>query len=249
MTTDQRVRASLPEELFRDLQKALEQDSLASTRALKMVLQAAKEGVSCQVAGILTPADEHNLRFFQATDERFLSDSIPAVPIASSIAGFVFLSGQLIALGSARESTMYYAAVDEKSGFVTAEYLAVPIISEGAAVGVLTTANRSGPGDQGPFAKSEIELVALYADLCALLLSYENGLREQIAAASAKIRQLLESGGARQAGQTAAPSWERGSDQLRASVNAVLRELAPGDLELVHDLAARLAETSSVDKT
>jgi GAF domain-containing protein len=249
MTKDQRVRAGLPEGLSRRLQDALEQGSSASKGLLRLVLDAAKESLSGQAAVVLTPVNDHNLQFFQATDERFLADDFPKVPIASSIAGFVYLSGQTIALDNARESSRHYAEVDEKSGFVTVEYLAVPIVQEDSVLGVLTVANR-GAG-QGPFSLNEIDLAALYADLCALLLMYEGSLGQQIAATREELRHLFfeaQGGATPGAGPTAPPGWERATEQLRARLNLALRELPHSDLELIYDLAARLTQTSAANK-
>jgi GAF domain-containing protein len=248
MTTELNVGSSLPEGLSRSLREALQQDLSASKRILRMVLDAAKERVSCQAAVILTPADDHNLCFFAATDDRFLTEAIPLVPIDSSIAGFVYLSGQAIALDSARKSSMYFAAIDERTGFVTAEYLAVPIIHEGETTGVFTAANRSGAGDQGPFTQSEIDLAGQFADLAALLLTYESGLEQQVSEASGQIQQLFsEPGAGPTLGRVSAMSGERRTNQLRARLNLVLRDLPLADLELLHDLAARLGETSAAD--
>ena len=139
MNGDQR----LPQELLSELKSALESGLTESRKALQLLLEFANKELKGEVTTVLTPADDDSLLFFASTDEKFTQGDFPTVPIGSSIAGFVFLSGQSMGLDDAQQSSRFYAEIDERSGFHTKEYLATPIVHGTHVLGVLTIANRS----------------------------------------------------------------------------------------------------------
>ena len=244
MTAVRSARPTLPDDLARRLQDALDDRVSPARSGLRLLLGALREDLSGQVAVILAPADDDHLKFVEATDEAFLSADLPTVPVAASIAGFVFLSGQSMALDNARKSTRHYSQIDDRSGFVTQEYLAVPIVHDGEVIGVLTVANRSRPLEKPLFSAQEIQLAAHYADVCALLLSCETQIGRQIAETGEDLRRWF-SGGRNGRTEDAPGGPEHGIDGLRAQLHSAMRDLTAADLELVYDLTTRLSQPAS----
>lgn len=250
MDPDQHATGDLPEDMLGKMCAALEAGFSESKRALKLLLEHANKSLGGQAAAVLTPVDNDHLRFYEATDENFLSDDFPTVPIGASIAGYVFLSAQTVALDNAKESAKYYAEIDARSGFNTKEYLATPIIRGDVVIGVLTIANRSAQLEQPLFSGRELQLAERYADLCGLILEHVGQIREQTTATANALRASFSSVPDEEptgAGQRMPLDDERNTGELRAQVNAVLGGLSCNDLELVRDLVERLADRNSVE--
>ena len=239
------ARPKLPDDLAQRLQRALDDRVSPARSGLRLLLGALKEDLFGQAAVILAPGDADHLTFIEATDAAFLAGDLPDVPVATSIAGFVFLSGQSMALDNARKSARHYSEIDERSGFVTQEYLAVPIVQEGEVIGVLTVANRSQPLDEPLFSAQEIQLAAQYADICAPLLTCETNIGRQIAETGEDLRRWFSgTRNGREHGDASGGS-EHGLEVLRAQLHSATRDLTAADLELVFDLTTRLAQSAS----
>lgn len=235
----------LPEDLHERLQLALGLGLAESRKALRLLLESVNGDLKGQVASILTPVDADSLRFFESTSDVFRAEDFPVVPITSSIAGFVFLSGQSMGLDNAQQSSRFYAEIDERSGFHTKEYLATPVTLGKNVLGVLTVANRNEPLDNPLFTRAELLLADRYARLCGLVLDHEGHLRRHTAAMSAALDAFFAGDGD---GRSPASDRFFGSGgqarvgDLRAQVKDALDLLAERDLELVRDLAERLSD-------
>lgn len=240
---------SLPPELLDGLHEAIALGLAGPGKALSLLLQSANQDLRGQVTALLTPVDDDRLQFFQSTDESFVAEDFPAVPIGSSIAGFVFLSGQSMALDDAQQSSRFYAEIDERSGFTTKEYLATPVILGTSILGVLTIANRSETVENPMFSSDELRLADRYAHLCAQLLDHDNQVRRLAKAASNSVAGIFagfeatNNGAANQFGG----DFSSQDGDLRAQISDALANLGPHDLELLRDLARRLGDLSSQD--
>lgn len=246
MDGDQR----LPQDLLEKLQHALESGLAESRKALRLLLEFANQDLRGQVASVLAPSGDDTLRFFESTDETFTAEDFPVVPIGSSIAGFVYLTGQSMGLDDAQQSSRFYAEIDERSGFHTKEYLAAPAVLGTNVLGVLTIANRSGNLDNPMFSGKELLLADKYAHMCALVLEHDNHIRRQSAATSSALREVFSHAADDRSSKSdagfASDSHSRASD-LRAQVKDALEDITESDLELVRDLAERLADLASRD--
>lgn len=237
----------LPQDLLEKLQHALGLGLAESRKSLRLLLESANGDLKGQVASILTPSGQDSLRFLESTDQTFTAENFPVVPIGSSIAGFVFLSGQSIGLDDAQQSSRFYAEIDEQSGFRTKEYLATPVVLGENVIGVLTVANRSEPLEKPMFSGRELQLADRYAGLCALVLDHDNRVRSQTAATSDALERILSPGNDGLPGSGPFFDLDRGSraSDLRAQAKDAMDFLDEDDLELVRDLAKRLADLSS----
>ena len=135
------------------------------------LLRVSASAISAEGASVLLPdGEEDNLRFAWAVGS--VSDSLVGmtIPSGKGIAGFVFSTGQPMAVSDAERETSFYAEVDRNTGFSTHTILATPLQFEGEVTGVLEYVNRRGSPPYEPFTPEEMDLAALYADAVASMV-------------------------------------------------------------------------------
>lgn len=141
--------------------------------ALGELLDNGRKIVNCAESGLLVPNGEGtHLRFLVSINSRPGIDKIVAdisVPCEGSVVGYVFNTGQLIAIANPDD---FYQEVDQKTGLKTNFYLVTPIESGGEVLGVMTFVNRPEDQPQEPFHPQEIEAGTRLADLAAATLKY-----------------------------------------------------------------------------
>lgn len=247
MTTAPQPDMNLPNDLSASLRRSLTTQALESKRALRGLLDNFNDQVKSQIAAILTKENDDRLTFLEATDEAFTKNDFPAVPIGASIAGFVFLSGQTIALDDAKSSERHYDQIDTQSGYVTHEYMAVPIVHDGATIGVLTAANRSDPLNRSMFSHSELRLAESYSDLCAVMLEHDRILRDQCEATEVALMFASDRSQSEVDDSAFSSGREQSTARQRAQIAAASKRLSEKDLQLLLDLAERLVDAPSYD--
>jgi signal transduction protein with GAF and PtsI domain len=99
------------------------------------------------------------------------------IPAGKGIAGFVFSSGQPMAVADAGEEQSFYAEVDKTTGFSTQMLLATPLRFDGDVIGVLEYVNRRGLPPYEPFSPNEMDQAAVYADAIASLIYAYNSAK------------------------------------------------------------------------
>ncbi len=128
------------------------------------LLQVTSRSLGAEGASVLLPEESGGLKFVWACGR--VSDSLVGVTVPSGkgIAGFVFTTGQPMAVSDAGLETSFYSEVDKNTGFSTHSILATPLSFEGDIIGVLEYVNREGDPPYEPFGAEEMDLAALYAD-------------------------------------------------------------------------------------
>jgi len=135
------------------------------------LLRVTSSSLGAEGASVLLPADEEgSLEFVWACGR--VSDSLigVTVPSGKGIAGFVFSTGQPMAVSDAERETSFYSEVDRNTGFSTHTVLATPLQFEGETTGVLEYVNRIGEPPFEPFSAEDMDLAALYADAVASMV-------------------------------------------------------------------------------
>ena len=92
------------------------------------------------------------------------------IPPGKGIAGFVFSSGQPMAVADTGKETAFYAEVDKEVGFNTEIVLATPLRVNNQIIGVLEYINRSGFPPYEPFTPEDMDQAAHFADAIATLV-------------------------------------------------------------------------------
>ena len=144
-------------------------------RSIDNLLRLAAAGVGSDEASVLVrDGNKGGLKFLVAIGE--VADKLMKVriPPGKGIAGFVFSSGQPMAVTDVAQEETFYAEVDRATGYSTQTILATPLRAGGEIVGVLEFVNRLGDPPYQPFSPDEMDKAAHYADAIATLVdAYE----------------------------------------------------------------------------
>lgn len=160
-------------------------------RSIENLLRLAAQSVGSDEASVLVrDGNEGGLRFLVAIGE--VADKLMTlrIPPGKGIAGFVFSSGQPMAVADVAQEETFYAEVDRAVGFSTQTILATPLRVEGEMVGVLEFVNREGDPPYKPFTPDEMDQAAHFADAIATLVdAHESaGLIETLFEHSTKMQ-------------------------------------------------------------
>ena len=156
-----------------DVANALTEPLTASIENLLTVT--ASEMKSEEASVLVRDGDEGDLRFLSAIGK--VADQLKnlRVPAGKGIAGFVFSSGQPMAVADAGGEASFYAEVDKQTGYSTQTILATPLRHNGEVIGVLEYINRIGEPPFEAFTPREMDKAALFAEAVASLVNaYES---------------------------------------------------------------------------
>jgi signal transduction protein with GAF and PtsI domain len=155
-----------------DVANALTEPLTASIENLLKVT--ASEMNSEEASVLVREGGEGDLRFLSAIGK--VADRLKnlRVPAGKGIAGFVFSSGQPMAVADVGEEESFYAEVDKQTGYSTQTILATPLRVNGEVIGVLEYVNRIGEPPFEAFTPNEMDKAALFAEaLASLVNAYE----------------------------------------------------------------------------
>lgn len=146
------------------------------TRSIECLLRVTAAELGSEEASVLVrDGNDGDLKFLSAVGkvaDHLLSMRIPA---GKGIAGFVFSSGQPMAIADVGEEESFYAEVDRQTGYSTQTILATPLRHDGDVIGVLEYVNRIGDPPYAPFTPDEMDRAARFADIVASLVhAYES---------------------------------------------------------------------------
>jgi GAF domain-containing protein len=168
------VAAGVFEEQLRDAIRAVDVANLLTSplkRSIVNLLHVAGDAMGSDEASVLVrDGNLGGLKFLAAIGE--VADKLMPVriPPGKGIAGFVFASGQPVAIADVAQEETFYAEVDRATGYSTQTILATPLSVEGETVGVLEFVNRLGEPPYQPFTPEEMDKAAHFADAIATLV-------------------------------------------------------------------------------
>lgn len=160
-------------EQFREVATHLQRPAEVLRQQLGDVIDRAVRAVGAAGGSVLVPEDDRrHLRFLVCRGPGADKILNMKVPLEGSIAGYVFSTGHMMAVGDLEDEQPpnYYAEISKQTGIATRTYLVVPILQGGRALGVATYINRDGPPPFRPFQPEEMELARQYALLEGALL-------------------------------------------------------------------------------
>jgi len=171
-------RASEDSDLFesrlRDAIRAVDVANLLASPlklSIENLLRVAGNTIGSDEASVLVrDGNRGGLKFLVAIGE--VADKLMKVriPPGKGIAGFVFASGQPVAIADVAQEEAFYAEVDRATGYSTQIVLATPLSLEGETIGVLEFVNRLGSPPYKPFTPEEMDMAAHFADAIATLV-------------------------------------------------------------------------------
>jgi GAF domain-containing protein len=159
---------------LRDAVRAVDVADLLTSplkRSIENLLHVAGDAMGSDEASVLVrDGNRGGLKFLAAIGE--VADKLMKVrlPPGKGIAGFVFASGQPVAVADVARDETFYAEVDRATGYSTQTILATPLRVEGETVGVLEFVNRLGEPPYQPFTPDEMDKAAHFADAIATLV-------------------------------------------------------------------------------
>ena len=159
---------------MRDAIRAVDVANLLTSplkRSIENLLHVAGDAMGSDEASVLVrDGNRGGLKFLAAIGE--VADKLMKVriPPGKGIAGFVFASGQPVAVADVAQDETFYAEVDRATGYSTQTILATPLRVEDETVGVLEFVNRLGEPPYQPFTPEEMDKAAHFADAIATLV-------------------------------------------------------------------------------
>lgn len=163
------------EKKFRNLVETLDVANALTeplTVSIRHLLEVTASEINSEEASVLIrEGGEGDLRFLSAIGK--VADQLLnlRVPAGKGIAGFVFSSGQPMAVADAGEEETFYAEVDRQTGYSTQTILATPLRHNGEIIGVLEYVNRIGEPPFAAFTPDEMDKAALFAEAVASLVN------------------------------------------------------------------------------
>ena len=142
------------------------------TNSIENLLKVSATAMNSEEASvIIRDGDNGDLRFLSAIGK--VADRLTnlKIPAGKGIAGFVFSSGQPMAITDVGEEESFYAEVDRQTGYSTQTILATPLQYNGEVIGVLEYVNRIGEPPYQAFTPDEMDNATLYADAIASLVN------------------------------------------------------------------------------
>jgi transcriptional regulator with GAF, ATPase, and Fis domain len=135
---------------------------------------------------IIRDGNDGDMKFLTATGK--VADKLKGlkIPAGKGIAGFVFSSGQPMAIADAGQEKSFYAEIDKNTGYTTQTLLATPLRYNGEVIGVLEFVNRVGDPPFENFTPLEMDKAAMFAEaIGSLVNAYESakafsGLNEKL---------------------------------------------------------------------
>lgn len=168
-----------------------------------------------------------------------------SIPADQGIAGFVFTTGEPMAISDPEHDARFPKDFSEGTGYVPRSILAVPMRSQARTTGVLEVLDKRA----GAFTMRDIELAVVFADQAAVAI--------QIGARALDAQQLMrmmlagdvpEADGELQAMISAATRAEPGDDRFWQFVDAIvnLRIAHPADRALAIEVLDAVGRHASV---
>lgn len=145
------------------------------TESIENLLHLSAHSLNSEEASVIVrDGDSGDLIFLSAIGK--VADKIIGmkIPSGKGIAGFVFSSGQPMAITDAGREESFYADVDKKTGYSTQTILATPLRYNDEIIGVLEYINRVGEPPYESFSPLEMDKAAFFAEaVSALVNAYE----------------------------------------------------------------------------
>jgi signal transduction protein with GAF and PtsI domain len=142
------------------------------TKSIENLLKLSADSLKSEDASvIIRDGDEGDMKFLMAIGK--VGDQLTGmkIPSGKGVAGFVFSSGQSMAIADVGQEKSFYAEVDKQTGYSTQTILATPLRYKDEVIGVLEYVNRIGEPPFEPFTPFEMDQAALFAEAIASLVN------------------------------------------------------------------------------
>jgi len=133
---------------------------------LDLIVKAGREMIDCEACSILLLDGKSGELYFEAASGGAEAIKRIAVPLDSSVAGWVCRFGQPIVIGDTSADQRFYKQADVESSFTTRSILAVPLKVKDKTIGCLEAINKKG----GAFGEDDTEILTTLATQAAVAI-------------------------------------------------------------------------------
>ena len=133
---------------------------------LDLIVKAGREMIDCEASSILLLDGKSGELYFEAASGGAASIKRVAVPLDSSVAGWVCRSGRSLVIGDASADKRFYKQADVESLFTTRSILAVPLKVKDKIIGCLEAVNKRGVS----FGEDDTEILTTLAAQAAIAI-------------------------------------------------------------------------------
>ena len=167
-----------------------------------------------------------------------------SIPTDQGLAGYVFSTGQAIAISDVATDARFGRAFAERTGYVPTSIVAVPLVDGEGTIGVLQVLDKR---DSNAFSLRDVELASVFARQAAIAISASRVERDTATLLTEVARRLAgrDAGGAEALVDAVGAELARGDQTgLWALVDGVarLRRADPAQMALVAELVSVLAD-------
>lgn len=195
---------------------------------------------------------EDRLVFRVAAGERGQGVVGLSVPSAEGLVGYVFTTGQPLALSDVASDARFGRAFAEQTSYLPRGMVAVPLLDNDGTIGVLEVLDKR---DLSAFTLRDIELASAFAAQAAVAIRASRVERDTVALLGSALRGLLGAHPSQSSvGELVAAAISARSEgdegRLWALADAVarLRHADPGRLELLTEIIAVLVRQAERDR-
>jgi GAF domain-containing protein len=205
------------------------------TRLLQSIVDATARLFDAEASSIaLFETDPDRLEFRVAAGEKGAGAVGLTVPPTQGIAGYVYSTGQALALSDVGNDPRFNRDAAEQTGYIPRSIAAAPLFDEHGTLGVLQVLDKRG---SPTFSLADMELLAVFASQATVALAAARVQRDT----ARLLRSVLSSIGP-----------ELSADQVEQLVSAATVDLDPDDdapFWALVDRIARLRELSDGETT
>ena len=231
------------------LEAAARFESTAGEAVLRSVVDAAVALIRAEAASIaLHDPATNRLVFRVAAGDRGAAVVGLEIDADEGVAGYVFQTGQPLALGEATTDPRFGRGVAEQTGYVPRSLIAVPLGDDAGTLGVLEVLDRR---DGEPFDLRDLDAAAVFARQATVAIRATRLERDAASLLAGAIRAVdtegrLSAGDVAALASAATAGLDDEGSQTWALADAIarIRDSDPGQLGLVLDIVDALARRS-----
>ena len=223
-------------------------ESSAGEAVLRSVVEAAVALIHAEAASIAIHDPATNELVFQvAAGERGAGVVGLRIGVDQGVAGYVFSTGQPLALGEAGTDPRFGRGAAEQTGYVPRSLIAVPLLDDAGTLGVLEVLDRR---DGEPFDLRDLDAAAVFARQATVAIRATRLDRDAATLLAGALLALDTEGRIEPTAAAAAVSVateglaDDGESWALVDAIARVREADPGQLGLVRDILEALARRS-----
>lgn len=205
---------------------------------LKLIVDAAKELTSSQAAALLLYNPQRNHLYFEAATEQLRSDdTLIAIPMENSIAGWVYQNKRPLVLEQASEDLRFFREIDIVTTFPASTIIGVPLLTKAKTIGVIEAVNKTS----GVFDEQDRRVLEALAAQAAIAIE-NTRLFRQSDMISELVHELRTPLSALSAG---VHLLQR--DELEETQRARIRQTIANEVQRLNELATNFLELSRLE--